>query len=149
MPLKTGWTHTLFNKRWQDELHTASLKAYVSQIEIFSIAVGDAIFDPQTGEYSYPESPVIHYSGPARIQPVQSSSSVNSDAYDTKVQSVLFSIGDLDLDIRLNWKIRVTECQLNPVLTRYNYVIDSVMDSQNLVERTFMTKVDQEVVMTQ
>ena len=149
MPLKSGWTHTLFNKRWQDELHTATQKAYVAKVEIFSVDVSDAVFDPDTGEYTYPNDKVVHYSGPARVQPIRSANKVNSGAYDTRTQAVLFSISDLSLDLKLDWQVRVTECELNPVLTRYKYVIEELMDSQNLVERTFITKVDQEVVVDQ
>ncbi len=149
MPIQTGWTHTLFNKRWQEELHTATQKAYVAKVEIFSVDTSDAVFDPNTGEYTYPNDKVVHYSGPARVQPIRSSNKVNSGAYDTQTQAVLFSISDPSLDLRLDWRVVVTECALNPVLTQYKYVIEELMDSQNLVERTFITKVDQEVVIDQ
>ena len=61
------------------------------------------------------------------------------------MQNVQFQCSALHLDLKPNMYVAVTECENNPVLTGYQYMIDEVIDSSNPIERTFMTHVDVEV----
>ena len=48
-------------------------------------------------------------------------------------------------DVRPKHRVRVIECEKNPVLESYEYVVFEVVDSSNPVEQTFWARVDQEV----
>lgn len=116
-----------------------------ASIEVFFQELGDAEYDTETGEFTYPTDEVIIFSGNARIQPIRMARTVNNNAADTTIQTVRVQVAAPDLVLRPNYKMRVTSSPLNKTLTKFRYVVYDVMDSSNPIERTFDATVDTEV----
>ena len=115
------------------------------------------IYDPDTGEATWDyttgtwtSDPITElYNGKCRVQPIRGTSSVNQNANDTTVQSVLISIPigiGKNLDLRPEHRARVTADVLNPTTMAYVYVMQEVVDSSNPLERTFVFRVNQEMI---
>ena len=149
MPLRPGWSKDdYFNSAWQDSI-APTLGKYLAgaTIQVFLPGTGESVFDPETGEYTYPNNEVIVYEGPARVQPKRSAQEKSNNATDAPVQAVQFQVAlsGGPKDVRPKHRVRVTECEKNPVLESYEYVVFEVVDSSNPVEQTFWARVDQEV----
>lgn len=143
VPLVKGWSRTNpFNTTWQQHLSNAAQVAMNAEIEVFYTNIGEAEFDPETGDYIYPESEELLYVGKARVQPIRAA----VDRDQTQIQTVLVSIPDLDIDVRPKHKMRVLSCAENVSLSKYKYVVHEVVDSSNMLERTFYVKADIGVV---
>ena len=149
MPLKPGWSRSnYFNDAWKQDI----LEKYMSgaDIEIYLPGVSTGTMNWDTGKMAYSGSEVKIYDGPARVQPRRVAQEKANNSSDTTVQVVQFQVAlapdATPLDIRPKHRVRVTECGLNPVLTKYDYVVYEVMDSSNPLEQTFWARVDQEVV---
>ena len=152
MPLKPGWSRSnYFNDAWKQEI-APILEKYMSgaDIEIYLPGVSTGTMNWDTGKMAYSGSEVKIYDGPARVQPRRVAQEKANNSSDTTVQVVQFQVAlapdATPLDIRPKHRVRVTECGLNPVLTKYEYVVYEVMDSSNPLEQTFWARVDQEVV---
>lgn len=141
-------SNTYFTQGWADGLR-AAVSSYTTggTIEL-SRVLGTPKLDPETGLPG--EVPVeVIFTKEARITPRRSSSTRLVPMNTTSVQSVQFqiAIGEEGMyDIRPGMRLRVLECLLNPVLTKYLYTIDEIVDSSNPIEQTFWAKVDNEVV---
>ncbi len=143
VPIVKGWSRSNpFNTVWQQHLSSAAQVAMNAEIEVFYTNIGEAEFDPETGDYTYPETETILYTGKARIQPIRAA----VDRDQTQIQTVLVSIPDLSVDVRPKHKMRVVSCAENIVLSHYKYVVHEVVDSSNLIERTFYVKSDTGVI---
>lgn len=117
-------------------------------VQIYNPDVSEREFDYATGTWAEEVVDEL-YSGKARVQPIRGTSSVNQNANDTTVQSVLISIPiDIgkNLDLRTYHRARVIDCELNPTIEKYVYVMQEVVDSSNPLERTFVFRVNQEMV---
>ena len=149
MPLRPGWSKDdYFNSAWQDSI-APTLEKYLAgaTIQVFLPGTGESVFDPETGEYTYPNNEVIVYEGPARVQPRRSTQEKSNNAADATVQAVQIQVAlsGSPKDVRPKHRVRVIECEKNPVLESYEYVVFEVVDSSNPVEQTFWARVDQEV----
>ena len=152
MPLKPGWSRSnYFNDAWKQKI-APILENYMSgaDIEIYLPGVSTGTMNWDTGKMTYSGSEVKIYDGPARVQPRRVAQEKANNSSDTTVQVVQFQVAlapdATPLDIRPKHRVRVTECGLNPVLTKYDYVVYEVTDSSNPLEQTFWARVDQEVV---
>lgn len=117
-------------------------------VVIYDPEVSEAEYDYDTGTWVGGTVDAV-YTGKARVQPIRGTSSVNQNANDTTVQSVLISIPigiGKNLDLRTYHRARVTEAPLNPTVCKYVYVMQEVVDSANPIERTFVFRVNQEMV---
>lgn len=146
MPLKSDWSKTnMFNGVWTGYLTPVVRQSYTAEIEVFYTNItGDnkPTLDATTWKYSYPEnSEVILFSGLARVQPIRAATA----KVGTYLQTWLFSVDDLSLDVRPKHKVRVVSCANNTVLPGYKFVVTETGDSSNLVERTFYAQQDTEV----
>ncbi len=149
LPLRPGWSKDdYFNSAWQDSI-APTLGKYLASatIQVFLPGTGESVFDPETGEYTYPNNEVIVYEGPARVQPRRSTQEKSNNSTDATVQAVQFQVAlsGSPKDVRPKHRVRVIECEKNPVLESYEYVVFEVVDSSNPVEQTFWARVDQEV----
>ncbi len=149
LPLRPGWSKDdYFNSAWQDSI-APTLGKYLAgaTIQVFLPGTGESVFDPETGEYTYPNNEVIVYEGPARVQPRRSTQEKSNNSTDATVQAVQFQVvlSGSPKDVRPKHRVRVIECEKNPVLESYEYVVFEVVDSSNPVEQTFWARVDQEV----
>ena len=149
LPLRPGWSKDdYFNSAWQDSI-APTLGKYLAgaTIQVFLPGTGESVFDPETGEYMYPNNEVIVYEGPARVQPRRSTQEKSNNSTDATVQAVQFQVAlsGSPKDVRPKHRVRVIECEKNPVLESYEYVVFEVVDSSNPVEQTFWARVDQEV----
>lgn len=143
MPLVAGWSSTSpYNTVWQSHLSPSTHRAYNAEIEIVYTNISDdATFNPDTGDYEYSDIETVVYSGPARIQPLRTA----SDRGQTSVQTVLFSIADLSVNVLRKYRVRVISCAENVNLSRYKFVVSEITDSSNPLERTFYAVQDIEV----
>ena len=117
-------------------------------VVIYDPEVSEAEYDYDTGTWVGGTVDAV-YTGKARVQPIRGTSSVNQNANDTTVQSVLISIPigiGKNLDLRPKHRARVTSAPLNPTVTKYVYVMQEVVDSSNPLERTFVFRVNQEQI---
>lgn len=149
LPLRPGWSKDdYFNSAWQDSI-APTLGKYLAgaTIQVFLPGTGESVFDPETGDYTYPNNEVIVYEGPARVQPRRSTQEKSNNSTDATVQAVQFQVAlsGSPKDVRPKHRVRVIECEKNPVLESYEYVVFEVVDSSNPVEQTFWARVDQEV----
>ena len=149
LPLRPGWSKDdYFNSAWQDSI-APTLGKYLAgaTIQVFLPGTGESVFDPETGGYTYPNNEVIVYEGPARVQPRRSTQEKSNNSTDATVQAVQFQVAlsGSPKDVRPKHRVRVIECEKNPVLESYEYVVFEVVDSSNPVEQTFWARVDQEV----
>ena len=149
LPLRPGWSKDdYFNSAWQDSI-APTLGKYLASatIQVFLPGTGESVFDPETGEYTYPNNEVIVYEGPARVQPRRSTQEKSNNSTDATVQAVQFQVAlsGSPKDVRPKHRVRVIECKKNPVLESYESVVFEVVDSSNPVEQTFWARVDQEV----
>ena len=149
LPLRPGWSKDdYFNSAWQDSI-APTLGKYLAgaTIQVFLPGTGESVFDPETGDYTYPNNEVIVYEGPARVQPRRSTQEKSNNSTDATVQAVQFQVAlsGSPKDVRPKHRVRVIECKKNPVLESYEYVVFEVVDSSNPVEQTFWARVDQEV----
>lgn len=136
----------IFTQGWVDRLAPATLRTMPAEVEFYDPDLSEAVYDPATNSYIGGTVTSL-YRGMARVQPIRSTSSVNNNANDTTVQSVLISIPiafGKDLDLRTEHRGRVWSAPLMPVLTKFVYVVQEVIDSANAIERTFVMRVDQE-----
>jgi hypothetical protein len=138
----------LFSVQWRDALRVVPEMGMTAQIE-FYLPAPKPTYDPVTGTYT--SVPTVVWSGMARVQPLRSAAAKANNADDTVVQSVLVSIpiiAGLGFDLRPEHRARVLSAPLNPLLTKYLYVANEVMDSSNPIERTFVFTVNVETKVT-
>lgn len=144
MPLNR--TNTLFTQRWVDRLKGVPESAMVASVVFYDPDTSQAVYNPATGTYT--STPTTLWTGQARVQPIRSAATRENNANDTTVQSVLISVpidAGLTFDLRPKHRGRVLTSPLNPLLTKFVYVVQEVLDSSNPIERTFVFSVDQEV----
>lgn len=145
MPRTAGWSRTnYFTQAWQDELKPVPQLFVGATVQIVEFDNTNAVYDPVTNDYTGGTKTVI-WEGAARVQPRQAVRPTANNAADTVVKTVQFQFNELDLDVTTDMRFSVIECELNPVLCRYMYVADGVLDSSNPIERTITCKVDTEV----
>lgn len=145
MPIRSGWSRaSIFNKAWQEELNRVTEAWMPAKIQVFFQELGDAVYNTDTGEFTYPTAEKIIYDGKARVQPIRMARNVSNNAADTIVQAVQFQVPDITLDNAVNYRVRVLECALNETLTSFHYTITDIVDSSNPIERTFVASVDTE-----
>lgn len=142
-PIIAGWSRDrIFNPAWIDDLSRVPNAGMTATIEIFDRGMGDAEYDIKLGEYVYPEAEKIIYSGMARVQQIRMARNVPNNASDTLVQAVRFQIPKNSATLKTDYRVRVTECDLNPHLLTYEFVIQGIINSSNPIEQTFETQAD-------
>ena len=91
---------------------------------------------------------VLLWSGAAQLQVFRFTLTMDAPVGSVdQIRSVRFTVdandpGIVDLDIRRGQSIRVIECPMNTTLLRYQYVVNSGLNSGSNMRRTIETEVD-------
>lgn len=138
--------NAIFTAAWVDRLSPSVDRSMDATVELYDPDTSGSVWDYETGTWAEGSATSLYF-GKARVQPIRGTSSINNNANDTTVQSVLVSIpigpGKV-LDLRPQHRGRVLDAPLMPVLKNLVYIVQEVIDSQNAIERTFLMRVDQE-----
>lgn len=129
-----------FSDNWQAQLKGTQELWHNCAINIYKEVRGK--FDPETGET--PVTEILVYSGKARVQPVRASRDANVVDDRTTQQVARFQISDTSINLTPDMWVKVTSEGLNPSLTRYRFKLREIVDSGNLIERTFEAVMDNE-----
>lgn len=94
MPLVSGWSKKdYFNAAWQSSFAQSMQRYYNSSILVYTLKESAGVFDPKTGQTTYPEDSIeIHYSGRARVQPRRAVLGRGNNAADTVIRNMQFQI---------------------------------------------------------
>lgn len=148
MPIKSDWSKkNYFNPRWQKALSKTLETTYNCSVIITETDSDSGEFDPRTGETTYANGATLEvYRGKARAQPRGSSLDRSNQAADTNVRRMQFQI-PLHKASRImpNMLVKVTEADLYPVITTYDYRVQGTVNSGNPIEITFIAMIDEEV----
>lgn len=114
----------------------------ICDIVVFS--VDTETYDDATDTWS--QTTTTYLTDKARVQPVRSSLNNNDPSNETTIQTVLVSvpISNNTVDLKRGLQMSVLVSPLNPQLLRYTFVVDSLVDSSNPLERTFYCAVNEE-----
>lgn len=137
----------IFSPAFVEALRGAPEAAMDAVVRVFDPDTVNAVLDPETNTYTNTFTPL--YTGIARVQPLRGANEQTNAGNPTTVQTVLFSIPIeyKDLDLRPGLQATVMSSELNPVLTKYQYVIKEIIDSSNPIEKTFLCSVNQEITL--
>jgi hypothetical protein len=138
----------IFSPAFVEALRGAPEAAMDAVVRVFDPMTIQAVLDPETNTYSNTFTPL--YTGIGRVQPLRSANQTTDAGNATTVQNVLFSIpiSNKALDLRPGLQATVLSSELNPVLTKYQYVIKEIIDSSNPIEKTFLCTVNQEIALS-
>lgn len=139
--------------RWLTHFQRIGRGLQLASVEIYNPASGSQAYNAETN--SWDGAATNLYTGRARVQPVGASGEAG-DAYNpTLFQTVKVQIsynkntltGGINPmpDIRPNDRMRVTASPYNESLTKFIYVVTSVLNSSNSWERTLICRVDIEL----
>ncbi len=139
--------------RWVTHNQAVGYALQMATVEVYNPASAGQEYNAETNTWS--GTTVTLYTGPARIQPINSVSEVN-DAYNPtfiKTVRVVLPYGKNTLDgsdgtmpdIRPNDKLKVTASPSNETLTKFLYIVTDVLNSSNSWERTLLCRVDTEL----
>ena len=126
------------NRRVDSGFQVCTATIYYQDLE-------DRVYDPVTNTWDSTASSV--WSGNARIQPLSNSSERMVTTNDTFVRQVQVHInfaGNTIADIRPGYYMILNTSPLDPNLTKFVYVVRSVMNSSNPWQRTLICEVDME-----
>lgn len=140
-----GAYKTLFSKDWVNGLKGAPESGMAASVRLYRLD-GAPVYDPTTNTYTTPQTDL--YVGKARVQPMMYAVDRIQPNDSTINQKVLISlpIGPvLNVAFALGDMLIVTAAELNPSLTKYQYILTDLMDSSNPLERTLMFTSNSEV----
>ena len=147
MALNKPWSNNIFSQSWVDNLKGSPERAMVATVVFYDPAISTSTYNSTTNTYT--STPVVLLTTKARVQPQRRANDKSNLANDTSVEMVLVSIPidtGKNLDLRPRHRAKVTVSPLLPLLTKFVYVVNEVLDSSNPIERTFRFKVDLESV---
>lgn len=136
-------TRGSIDPRWVTHNRGILRALQIATVEIYNQASGNQAYDAATNTWS--GSTTTLYTGPARIQPINSVSETSENYNPTFIKTVRVQVEASDIDIRPNDRLVVTACANNPTLTRFIYTVTDVLNSSNAWERTLLCKVDTEL----
>lgn len=135
----------LFSQKWVDGLKGVPESAMVAEVAVFVIE-GEPVYDPELD--TWVETTTTFYLGKARVQPIRAVQIAESPGDTATIQGIRFQIpvSEIADDLRPNMRVNVTASPLNASLLAFDYVLHSVVDSSNPIERTLEAKLNQEIV---
>lgn len=135
-------TPDIFTPEWRARYAPQVERAMPATGEI--VAPGTSVYDPDTDTWT--EGYTELYYGKMRVQPLRSSSRRTAPGNTTEVLTYLISIPypETETNFRPGNIVRVTESELNPALTTYEFVVSEIGDSSNPLEKTLMAVINQE-----
>lgn len=138
--------------RWVSHHRRLSSSFQVCDVEIYMESLGERTYDPVTNTWD--SGATVIWSGKARLQPTKISSERNIPGNPSFVRQVQVQIDfhknlveDSDgemADIRPGNYMLVTASPLDPTLTKFVYIVRTVMGSSNPWQRTLTCEVDME-----
>jgi hypothetical protein len=142
----------MLDPRWVSHHRRPSSSLQICDVEIYVESLGSREYDPVTN--SWDSGAEVIWSGKARIQPTKISSERNVPGNPTFVRQIQVQIdfgknqvedseGEM-ADIRPGNYMLVTASPLDPLLTKFVYVVRTVMGSSNPWQRTLTCEVDME-----
>lgn len=117
-----------------------------AQVEIYKPNDSSQTYNATTNTWSGEATTI--FAGPARVQPINAANSEANTFDPTIIKSIRVQISanaDGLLDIRPNYKLRVTSSRYNQTLGNFIYVVTDIMNSSNAWEQTLICKVDTEL----
>jgi hypothetical protein len=138
--------------RWASHHRRLSSSFQLCDVDIYMESLGERTYDPTTNTWD--SGATVIWSGKARLQPTKISSERNIPGNPSFVRQVQVQIDfhknlaeDSDgvmADIRPGNYMVVTASPLDPTLTKFVYVVRTVMGSSNPWQRTLTCEVDME-----
>jgi hypothetical protein len=139
--------------RWLTHNQAVGYALQLATVQIFNQASSEQEYDPVFNTWS--GTTIARYTGPARIQPVNTVSETVDNYNPTflKTVRVVIPYGKNTLpnsdgvvpDIRPNDRMIVTASPKNETLTKFIYTVTDVLNSSNAWERTLLCRVDTEL----
>jgi hypothetical protein len=138
--------------RWVSHHRNVSTSFQVCDIDIYNEQLASRDYNATTNTWDTDQT--VIWSGKARIQPTKISSERNIPGNPTFVRQVTMQIDfnknqvegatEAMADIRPGNYILVSESPYDPTLTKFVYIVRSVMGSSNPWQRTLTCEVDME-----
>jgi hypothetical protein len=145
-------SRSVLDPRWVSHHRNVSSSFQVCEIDIYNEQLGDRVYDPINNTWD--TDSIIIWSGKARIQPTKISSERNIPGNASFVRQVTMQIDfhknqveDSDgemADIRPGNYVLVTTSPYDETLTKFVYIVRTVMGSSNPWQRTITCEVDME-----
>lgn len=142
MPINT---RPVLDPRWAFHHRGVASSFQICDVTIYNENLRSRVYNATTNAWDSNETSV--WSGKARIQPLATAADRNMTGNNTEVQRVEIQIdfaGTVIADIRPGNYIHVSASPLDANLTKFVYIIKSVMNSSNPWQRTLMCEVDME-----
>lgn len=139
--------------RWVSHNRAVGYALQLASVDVFNQSSTSKEYDPVTNTWS--GTNVSLYSGPARIQPVNTVSETVDNYNPTflKTVRVVIPYGKNTVagsdgvvpDIRPNDRMTVSSSPHNETLEKFIYTVTDVLNSSNAWERTLLCRVDTEL----
>lgn len=139
--------------RWLTHNRAVGYALQLATVEVYNQASSSQTYNASTNTWS--GSTTTIYSGPARIQPLNSVTETSTSYDPSFVKTIRVQLpynkntaagatGEMP-DIRPNYRLKVTSSQYEDSLTSFVYIVTDVLNSSNAWERTLVCKVDSEL----
>lgn len=135
----------LLDPRWVFHHRGASSAFQICDVDIYNEQLGSRVYNATTNTWD--TNSTIIWSGKARIQPTKVSSERTVETNATFVRQVTVQIdfaGTEIADIRPGNYLLVTASPYDDTLTKFVYLVRSIMNSSNPWQRTLVCEVDME-----
>lgn len=136
-------TRGAIDPRWTSHNRGVLRALQLATVEVFNQASSTKVYDAVTNTWTGDDATL--YSGPARVQPLNSVSETAENYNPTFLKNVRVQIAASAVDIRPNDRLCVTACATNQTLTKFVYVVTDVLNSSNAWEKTLLCRVDTEL----
>jgi hypothetical protein len=138
-------TRPVLDPRWAFHHRGVSTSFQICDVNIYNEQLSSRVYNPTTNAWDSTETSI--WAGKARIQPLATAADRNMTGNNTEVQRVEMQIdfaGSSIADIRPGSYVIVSNSPLDANLTKFIYIVKSVMNSSNPWQRTLMCEVDME-----
>jgi len=136
-------TRGAIDPRWTSHNRGVLRALQLATVEVFNQASSTKVYDAVTNTWTGSDTTL--YTGPARVQQLNSVSETAENYNPTFLKTVRVQIAASAVDIRPNDRMRVTACATNATLTKFIYVVTDVLNSSNAWEKTLLCRVDTEL----
>ncbi len=136
-------TRGSIDPRWTTHNRGVLRALQLATVEIFNQGSASQVYDAVTNTWTGTATTL--YTGPARVQQLNSVSETSENYNPTFIKTVRVQIEATAVDIRPNDGMRVTACATNESLKNFIYVVTDVLNSSNAWEKTLLCRVDTEL----
>lgn len=140
MPLVPwGGKGRLFTPAWIEAVAGVVEMGHEAEVRLIS-RTREGPIDPTTGRKT--EVITEHWSGTARIQPMQNPTYEPASAGDTLYKRVRVQMSRVGMRVDMGWELEVTRCDHNPSLETYRFTDMETVNSSNPTDTTLMFQVN-------